>query len=94
MVKAMDSKKLMAFQKTTIPLQVRLFYMNEYYNIARQAFKKQYLDYFKNVEKFMNLLAKTSSSVDRKHTMKVRRASSLGTGAPTFRTNFDEQDLL
>ena len=94
-IKSMDVKKLMAFQKTTIPLQVRLFYINEYYNIARQVYKKQYLDYHKDLEKFMQLLAKSSASkLDQKHSLKVKRTSTLEEGAPVFKTNFDEQDLL
>ena len=56
-IKKMDVREVMKIQKTMIPLGVRLFYINEYYNMARQAYKKQYLDYRGDLEKFSKLLA-------------------------------------
>ena len=35
-----------------MPLKVRLFYVNQYYDMARQAYKKQYADYKDKIEAF------------------------------------------
>ena len=68
----MDIRELQKIQKTMIPLGVRLFYLNEYYNMARQAYKKQYLDYRGELEKFAKLMALQSTRVDKKHIEKIR----------------------
>ena len=37
---------------TAVPLKVRLFYVNQYYDMARQAYKKQYNEYSRKVAEF------------------------------------------
>jgi len=35
-----------------VPLKVRLFYVNLYYDMARQSYKKQYVEFSDKVKKF------------------------------------------
>ena len=68
-----------------MPLYVRLYYINEYYNIAKQAYKKQYLDYRDEVRKFAVLLARSSNRVDKKYLNKIKN-DNVGLNAPIFRS--------
>ena len=89
-IKKMDIRELMQLQKAMVPLGVRLAYINEYYSMARQAYKKQYLDYRDELTRFANLLSKMSTRVDKKHMEKIRMGSE---DAPVFKARFDEADL-
>ena len=44
----------MKIQQTSVPLKVRLFYVNEYYDMARQAYQKQWRDFGKRMDKFQS----------------------------------------
>ena len=86
--------------KTEVPLKVRLYYVNVYYDMARQAFKKQYLDYRAKVEELVskysvwaNVSAALSSRLSkvqkRRHVMEVMEQEE-----PFFQTHIKNTDLV
>lgn len=44
-IQRMSINELFKIQNTAVPLPVRLFYVNQYYDMARQAYMKQYREY-------------------------------------------------
>ena len=100
-VQRMTGKELMKMQtNNSVPLKVRQFYIDQYYNMAKQAYKQQYKEYKKNVEEMKKTILKGSSRGNRDseaaRKAEIARVSLIlvEEGKPVFQAMIDKTDLV
>ena len=52
-----------------MPLKVRLYYVNQYYDMARQAYKKQFTDHCVKVQKLKQNLTEKAAMAKRRESI-------------------------
>ena len=94
----MGVRELMKLQQTSVPLKVRLFYVNEYYDMARQAYHKQWRDFGKRMDKFQSRFqaqfAKQGEPFVQERSIREQVRKELAHEEPMFQSVIQNTDLV